>query len=235
MGKPSAPPASLLPRCVASAPPAPPPRPPPAESWHPRPWPLVPTPLPWHPLGSATPLGGRWRGGLLGKGVRQGRQWGRDGWGSGIGEEGSGARRCSRAGGKGLGAQRRLFPARDRLVPTIRPPRCPLQPSLLRDLMMHPHSPGRRGARFPPIPQSLMALCHQLMSANPVAPALTHGWTPHVQPRWPHAKPLHQGTALAPCTPSHSPGAAAHGAAPRFIGGTHEEAVTKDSSWPPRQ
>lgn len=145
-------------------PPAPSPCPPPAGSWHPWPWPLMPTPMPWHPLSSIA--AGVSAGGLLSKGVGKGRQWGRDGWGSGIGEEGSRVWRCTTARGRGLGAQYRLFPGMDPLVPTIQPPRCPLQISLLRDLMMHPHSPGRRGACFPPIPHSLTALCDQLIPAN---------------------------------------------------------------------
>lgn len=113
----------------------------------------------------------------------------------------------------------------DPLLPMIQPPRCPLQTGLLTDVMMHPHYPAGGGACLPPIPHSLMTLCDQLIPANQVAPALTHGWIPHVQPRWLHARPLHQAPLLLHAPPATAQGAAALGAVPGFIGGNHEEAV----------
>jgi len=66
---------------------------------------------------------------------------------------------------------------------------------------MHPRSPGRRSARFPPLPLSLMALCNQLIPARQGEAALTRGRTPLVQPRWPHASPLHRGPPARPVHP----------------------------------
>lgn len=67
-----------------------------------------------------------------------------------------------------LGAEHGFFPDTGPLPHRIRPPPRPLQSSLLRDLTMHPRSPGRWGVRFPPLPHSLMALCNWLIPASQV-------------------------------------------------------------------
>lgn len=71
---------------------------------------------------------------------------------------------------QGSGSSVQVLPSHGSPCPHDPPPRCPLQTSLLRDLMMHPHSPGRRSACLPPIPHSSMALCNHLIPAKQVAP-----------------------------------------------------------------
>ena len=83
--------------------------------------------------------------------------------------------------------------------------------------MMHPHSPDRRGACFPPFPHSLMALCDQLI---PVA----RQRLPRPTARPPTCSPgsptpaLRTGTPLLPhAPPDHHP-------EPVFPGGSHRGA-----------
>lgn len=119
------------------------------------------------------------------------------------------------------GAERGLLPATGPLPHRIQPPPCPLQSSLLRDLMMHPLSPSRVGVCFSPLPQSLMVLCNQLIPASQPEAARTHGWIPHMQSSSPHASPSHQDPLLPHSPPAAARGAATCGAEPIFPGAKH--------------
>lgn len=188
--------------------------------------PTAPAPPPWchcwcwcHP----TQTGVAW-GSAQQKGGREGAMGGscKGWWGWGGGQRG-----IEMFWGKSQGvwgAEHRLFPAMGALPCRIRPPPCPLQSSLLRDLMMHPRSPGRQGAPFSPLPHSLMVLCNQLIPASQVEAAPTCSQIPHVQPRWLHASPLHRGPPACPMHPQLQPGIQLHaGLSLSFLGETTGE------------
>lgn len=116
------------------------------------------------------------------------------------------------------GAEHGLFPATGPRPCRIHPP----PHSLLRDLLVHPRSPGRRGGRFPPLPHSLTALCDQLTPASQAEAAPTHRRThpPPPKARVAPRQPFAPGPPRLLCAPPPAArGTAACGAEPVLPGG----------------